>query len=417
VTDIRYNDGQVVHDAVVSANDEQELLSSTQNVDTGAQSYNTTVEAGGTQWVNYGTSHDTLLNGGVETLYIAGASYGTIVNSGGTLLEYGTSASAAYNTVVNNGGEFQDNHGGAHDTDINSGGKMTVNLYGDPNDGAGLVTGTTVHSGGTLQIAGGVVDGTHLDTGGNVIVPLEMGGQTSATFDSSAGVLSITSGSSSYSLGLAGNYDGVRFDVSQAPGLVYAQVTASAVCFCSGTRIMTTEGEVAVEALTVGTEVVTARGAIRPIRWIGTIAGIVNKDARPVIIRRGAFPGGLPIRDLRVTPGHSFQFGDVLIPIGKLVNGQSILVDENARTVELFHLELDVHDLLIAEGALAESYRDDGNRVGLVGTPDGHRAPRTMPTCAPVVLKGPLVERTRRRLSELAVQSPLNHPLYAVVNS
>jgi Hint domain len=30
--------------------------------------------------------------------------------------------------------------------------------------------------------------------------------------------------------------------------------------------------------------------------------------------------------------------------------------------VSIYHLELDTHDVLLANGAPAESYRDDGNR-------------------------------------------------------
>ena len=40
-------------------------------------------------------------------------------------------------------------------------------------------------------------------------------------------------------------------------------------CFCRGTLILTGRGEVPVEDLTVGDNVVTASGALSPIRWIG----------------------------------------------------------------------------------------------------------------------------------------------------
>jgi len=55
----------------------------------------------------------------------------------------------------------------------------------------------------------------------------------------------------------------------------------------------------------------------------------------------------------------------VLIPVEFLVNHSSILWDGLAREVTIYHVELDAHDVLLANGAPAESYCDDGNR-GLV---------------------------------------------------
>jgi hypothetical protein len=52
----------------------------------------------------------------------------------------------------------------------------------------------------------------------------------------------------------------------------------------------------------------------------------------------------------------------VLIPAEFLVNHRSILWDDHAHVVEFYHIELETHDILIANGAAAESYRDDGNR-------------------------------------------------------
>ncbi len=53
----------------------------------------------------------------------------------------------------------------------------------------------------------------------------------------------------------------------------------------------------------------------------------------------------------------------VLIEAKDLVNGVSIVQAESAESVEYYHVELDSHDVLIAEGALAESYIDDDNRL------------------------------------------------------
>ena len=70
----------------------------------------------------------------------------------------------------------------------------------------------------------------------------------------------------------------------------------------------------------------------------------------------------MPHYDLHVTKGHALFIDGVLIPVEFLVNHRSILWDDQAREVTLYHVELETHDVLLANGAPAESYRDDGNR-------------------------------------------------------
>jgi len=53
-----------------------------------------------------------------------------------------------------------------------------------------------------------------------------------------------------------------------------------------------------------------------------------------------------------------------LLPARLLLNGNSIVQDMTRRRVSYFHVELDRHDILLAEGAPAESYLD---RHGLAG--------------------------------------------------
>jgi O-antigen biosynthesis protein len=55
----------------------------------------------------------------------------------------------------------------------------------------------------------------------------------------------------------------------------------------------------------------------------------------------------------------------VLIEARDLVNGVSIVQAESAERVEYFHVELDSHDVIIADGALAESFIDDESRTVL----------------------------------------------------
>ncbi len=179
--------------------------------------------------------------------------------------------------------------------------------------------------------------------------------------------------------------------------------------------ILTSEGEVAVESLKVGDHVVTASGTARPIRWIGRRSFDIRRHAvpssvMPVRILAGAFAGDLPRRDLVVSPGHSLFVDDSLIPVRFLVNGTTIVQDRSVDTVTYFHVELDSHDVLLAEGLPAESYLDTGNRrdfenAGRVVTLHPlFEAKDWADTCAPLLKSGPTVEAVKSRLIDRALE-------------
>ena len=88
-----------------------------------------------------------------------------------------------------------------------------------------------------------------------------------------------------------------------------------------------------------------------------------RKDVLPVCIKAGALEDNVPKRDLWISPNHAMYLDGVLIEAKDLVNGGSIVQAESAESIEYYHVELDTHDVLIAEGALAESYIDDDNRL------------------------------------------------------
>jgi len=127
--------------------------------------------------------------------------------------------------------------------------------------------------------------------------------------------------------------------------------------------------------------------------------------ATPVIVRKSALAPNVPTRDLRVTKGHAFYLENVLIPVEFLVNHRSILWDDRAQEVELYHIETDMHDVLIANGAPAESYRDDGNRWLFQNGNSGWDLPPLEP-CAPVLTGGPIVDAVWRRLLDMAGPRP-----------
>ena len=182
----------------------------------------------------------------------------------------------------------------------------------------------------------------------------------------------------------------------------------SAACFCTGVKILTSRGEVAVEALRVGDEVVTVAGALRPIRWIGRRALDLARHAapervQPYRVRQDAFGPGLPKRDLWLSPDHNIAFEGALIPVAALENGRSVAQMRVERVV-YWHVELDAHDVLYADGLPSESYLDTGNRThfengGAFVTAHPDFAPRHWrDTCLPLALDGEPVARAKAHL-------------------
>ncbi len=186
-------------------------------------------------------------------------------------------------------------------------------------------------------------------------------------------------------------------------------VSAPVVCFARGTLIGTPLGDVPVERLAIGQLVKTWSGKARPIVWIGTGTVLATRGRRsaatPVIVRKGALADNMPHADLKVTKAHAFLIDDVLIPAEFLVNHRTIAWDDRAQEVELYHVELQSHDVLVANGAPAESYRDDGNRWLFHNANSGWDLP-PQPPCAPVLTGGPVVDAVWQRLLQRAERRP-----------
>ena len=199
-----------------------------------------------------------------------------------------------------------------------------------------------------------------------------------------------------------------------------APSASSVVCFLRGTYIATPNGEVPIEDLRPGQNILTASGRTAPIVWIGTGKVLATRGRRspatPIIVQRGALGDKVPHRDLHVTKAHAFHIDGVLIPVEFLVNHRSIRWDDRAQEVAIYHVELDRHDILLANGAPAESYRNDGNRWLFQNANTGWGLP-PQPPCAPVKTGGPTVDdawwrllrRAGRRLAPLLTDDPDLH--------
>lgn len=184
------------------------------------------------------------------------------------------------------------------------------------------------------------------------------------------------------------------------------------VCFLAGTRIASPKGSICVEDLTVGSMVFTLSGDTRAIRWLGHRGLDCRRYADPSLVwpyrvQAGSFEEGMPERDLWLSRGHSIYVEGALIQVDRLVNGATITQVPRDQ-VEYWHVELDDHDVLLAEGLPAESYLDVGNRPGFAnGGAFIEAYPDFMPrheseTCVPIVKEGPLLARVRAKLLDRA---------------
>jgi hypothetical protein len=157
----------------------------------------------------------------------------------------------------------------------------------------------------------------------------------------------------------------------QVAGLEALGVTnfaAETPCFCRGTLILTARGEVPVEELTIGDTLVTVSGGLSPISWIGrrTVAARLADPLRtwPVRIRADALADGVPSRDLLLSPDHAVYVDGVLVQVGALVNGMSIVRETAVPEVFVYyHLELDDHALIFADNVPSETFIDNVDRL------------------------------------------------------
>ena len=143
------------------------------------------------------------------------------------------------------------------------------------------------------------------------------------------------------------------------------------VCYAAGTAIRTQTGETAVETLLPGDMVAVLNGdqtVFQPVKWVGVrhldLTGHPHPEhVAPVRIQRGAIAEGMPARDLVLSPDHCLFLNGGLIPVKLLVNGMTITQARDAQAVSYFHVEMERHSILLAEGVPAESYLDTGNRA------------------------------------------------------
>jgi hypothetical protein len=170
-------------------------------------------------------------------------------------------------------------------------------------------------------------------------------------------------------------------------------------CLLLGTNIRTTAGERKIEDLAIGDLLPTVFGGVRPIQWIGRFPIKKSdpsrpwvKDALPIRFARSAIAPGVPYADLLMTGAHALLIDGLLIPARNLINGTTIALDEahGIDELEFFHIKLESHDAIYAEGAPVETLQSvDESAVNFAEYFRKYGVPETEGThCAPIACYG-----------------------------
>lgn len=196
-----------------------------------------------------------------------------------------------------------------------------------------------------------------------------------------------TSGSELLTQTLADDHDALQADRGEdalsganAPGnnpdqtveQTEAKLTANQlVCFDSNVLIATEWGDIPAGNLKVGDLVYTRDHGLMPIRWISsrTVSAAelaANPHLRPIRISAGALSDQVPSQDLLVSPQHRilirsriahhmFGVDEVLAAATNLTAVDGIVVAEQVTEVTYVHFMFDDHQIVLANGAEAES--------------------------------------------------------------
>jgi hypothetical protein len=185
-------------------------------------------------------------------------------------------------------------------------------------------------------------------------------------------------------------------------------------CFLRGTAIRTVDGgDKRIEDLAVGDLLPAVFGGVCPIQWIGryhskrpdpTKAWV--KDVLPIRVARSALGPDIPHTDLFVTKAHALLIDDVLVPVCNLINGSTVTPYDASRLDELefFHIKLEHHDVIWADGAPCETLLDvDENAINFAEYLREYGPPisNTIP-CAPRVSFGNRIEIKSRFRSAIS---------------
>jgi hypothetical protein len=299
---------------------------------------------------------------------------GTATLSGGTVTTNGNLVNVASGEtlVLHNTNLTASNTSGAGTVTLD--GSTVTFLYGTPTT---TINFATVTSGGTQNVlvlpsyaSGASVTGfgygDSISVGGAtlklVATGTTSGGLSVYTIEDSSGKSYGTTTLAPGTPGATGASSGSTIPLTNSSG------DNTYPCFYPGTLLATAEGEIAVEDVTIGMLLKTASGALLPVRWVGwsEVSTVFGDPLRvlPIRIQAGALAEGTPARDLLVSPDHALFIDGVLVQAAALVNDTTIFRETNVpECFRYYHVELDSHELLLAENCPAESFVDNIDRM------------------------------------------------------
>lgn len=354
---------------------------------------NTQIQAGGrSEAVAGGTTiNPVVYSGGEQIISSGGVASSLTASSGGVVNVYESGRAESLNLA---GGTATINGGGtANNNQISSGGTLNASS-------GGILTGTTTVSGGGTLVLNGNNGSSIINIAGEsssnpatVIIQDSIANVNETFVGWSEGdrivfqnvtspaanvtfqgdnIIQFTTGSRTYTLNINGIKSGYKF-VQDGNNLVLE------VCFLAGTMIRMKDGLVAVEDVHVGDTIMVRNedGTFRPdtVKWVGkkkaqirAVNAHPDVAGYPVRIQKGALAEGVPFKDLLVTPEHCLFINGAFVPVRMLVNGNSISYDMNTSSYEYFHIEVDQHSVIEADGVLTESYLNTGNKVSFETT-------------------------------------------------
>ncbi|ASC05083.1 hypothetical protein WSS15_01630 [Acetobacter pasteurianus] len=286
-------------------------------------------------------------------------------------------ASGAATVTVSDGASLKltnsDNVATGSSVVVGNGGTLILGGYATTTSGLIQFGG----NGGTIEVAAGTTPSiieyiTNISSGDTIVLD----GMTADNYTYVNGVYTLTdngqpiSGTSSFQLPDAN--EGSTFTVKTVNGKTY--LTADKiVCFLAGSMIRTSEGDVAVEDIQIGDQLVTFdwkhnKEVTHPVVWVGKAhamvrAGLPDDEAGyPVRVLKDAIADGVPYKDMLITAEHCLFFEGKFVPVRMLVNGVSIFYDKSITSYDYYHVETEQHSVITADGMLTESYLDTGNR-------------------------------------------------------
>ncbi|MFC3615968.1 Hint domain-containing protein [Lutimaribacter marinistellae] len=312
--------------------------------------------------------NDSIDGGGGDDLLAGGISGDTILGGAGNDTIYGGDAPGVPSLAPSledsigdsiDGGDGDDSVIGSDFNDTITGGAGADNMSGGA--GRDLFIG-----GNDGDIADGGTDGDDFDTLDLTGIDFEIASRTlDPDGDSFSGTINF--------LAADGSVEG---------SMEYREIEEIIPCFTPGTRIATPKGERLVEELEVGDRIITRDNGIQEIKWLGR-RDLASRELtraphlQPVLIRQGALGGGLPERDMLVSPNHRilvandktalyFEEREVLVAAKHLTGLEGVDKIEVGE-VSYIHFMFEQHEVVLSDGAWTESFQPGDQTLASMG--------------------------------------------------